>query len=178
MNFPGGNRGKRNDEMTMEDILSSIRKYVSEEESGKNEAPTEKINDVPDSGQFVPDADSNVINLGADDVANHSEPPVAPGISQPPPSRGDSLRYVEQSDLAEEVITIPSRPGPFDKLTNALKSYGKPAPKGGEKPEMEMIFNFFRSIVEEKVDKWLEDNMLAIVEGAVLREIEKIKAEG
>ncbi|MDR2598601.1 MAG: DUF2497 domain-containing protein [Holosporales bacterium] len=185
MNFPGSNRGsgsnsKRNDEMTMEDILSSIRKYVSEEESGKSGGSSETKESVPDTGQSPTDVNLDVINLGAGDIAGTSGSPASPETIQPIPSRNDSSRYIEQSELAEEVITVHSkRPGPFDKLTDALKSYGKPTSSGCGKTELEeMIFNFFRAIVEEKIDKWLEDNMLAIVEEAVLCEIERLKAEG
>ncbi|MDR1288792.1 MAG: DUF2497 domain-containing protein [Holosporales bacterium] len=189
MNFSGGNnRGngnKRGDEMSMEDILSSIRKYVSEDGLPRNEGSGEKDDDNSDHVSDDQDPALNVINLGMDHVVGHSASPATPNIGSHR-NQGDSLRFSEQSDLSEEVITIPqqpslkqrSGPGPFDKLTDALRSYGKNRPKDGEKTEMETVFGFVRSIVEEKVDKWIEDHMQSTVEEAVLREIERIKAEG
>jgi cell pole-organizing protein PopZ len=163
----------------MEDILSSIRKYVAEEGAVKNEDSAEKERNTNDGNITGPGEEANIISLGADQVMGHEGPSLGQGpVFRPSPQVTDSLRYTEQSSLAEEVITIPKRPGPFDKLTDALKSYGKPKLKGDDKTEMEIVCNFFRSIAEERVDKWLENNMAEIVEEAILREIEKIKSEG
>jgi hypothetical protein len=169
----------------MEDILSSIRKYVSEDGLPRNEGSGEKDDSNLDHGSCEQDLVLDVINLGMDHVVGNSDSPATPNIGSHS-NQGESLRFSEQSDLAEEVITIPQHPtigqrpgpGPFDKLTDALRSYGKNRPKDGEKTEMETVFGFVRSIVEEKVDKWIEDHMQSTVEEAVLREIERIKAEG
>ncbi|MDR1475737.1 MAG: DUF2497 domain-containing protein [Holosporales bacterium] len=179
MNFSGnkGGGGRSGDEMSMEDILMSIRKYVSEEEpKKKDEYPAEEDAVNADYGETDSAQDDHVIILGKGDVLNAAPTHPEPMYSQK--AHVNSMYYTEQSDLSEEVITSPKKSGPFDKLTDALKSYGKDKQKVDDKKfsELELVYNFFRSVAEEKITKWIEDNMPAIVEEAIQREINKIKS--
>jgi cell pole-organizing protein PopZ len=187
MNFPGGSRGggnKRSEEMSMEDILSSIRKYVSEEEP-------KIVSDQSDNGEsgsyddeVVSQFSEPIINLDQSNVLDREEPSV--GVvyhksSSATSVRNDSLRYNEQSDLSEEIVTSSNNKaaGPFDKLTDALRSYGKSNVGSVEKKgnEAEFIYNFVKSIIEDRIDKWIESNMWIIAEKAVKDEIEKMKSD-
>ncbi|MBQ7524440.1 MAG: DUF2497 domain-containing protein [Alphaproteobacteria bacterium] len=159
MNFQDSNP---NDEMSMEDILSSIRKYVSEEGDKKETEPVNNDVEVPQE---------NVIKLDETHVSRETDPEITPATSEP------SKIYEEQSTLSENVVSVkPKRPSPFEQLTNALNSYGR---KKSEQKESGAITveQLFSGIAERVVREWLDKNMERLVEKIVQREIEKMKAE-
>lgn len=126
------------EDMSMEDILSSIRKYVSEENTVTNNN---------DNKQPVEEIDEPVINLDANSV----------------------LMQEEEKQAIEK--------GPFNKLTEALKTYNKPKKQTGSTDLNMSVDQFLREIVEGYIQKWADKNLQHIVENIVLKEIEKIKSE-
>lgn len=126
------------EDMSMEDILSSIRKYVSEENTVTNNN---------DNKQQVEEIDEPVINLDANSV----------------------LMQEEEKQAIEK--------GPFNKLTEALKTYNKPKKQTGSTDLNMSVDQFLREIVEGYIQKWADKNLQHIVESIVLKEIEKIKSE-
>ncbi|MDR0640584.1 MAG: DUF2497 domain-containing protein [Holosporales bacterium] len=193
MNLPNGKGGGKRqvDEMSMEDILLSIRKYVAEEVA---DSP-EKINgdelDFRQSQAYQSGLssgsidDDNVISLSEDYVVtNAGVMPPSGAIDLPPPQTQaafDQIRYTEQSDLDEDLTNIaPKKSGPFDKLTDALKSYGKEKGSSGSKKniEKEVMCKFFEDIATEVIKQWIANNLREITTELVAAEIEKLKAEG
>jgi cell pole-organizing protein PopZ len=162
MNFQDKNS---NEEMSMEDILSSIRKYVSEEDNSKKPQP---------SASQQPYEKETVINLEKSDVVddNFKEAPL-----EQEEDHTSLQTYNESSDLIENVYSTKKKAGPFDKLTEALNSYGRDKTKTEKKNGSLTVDQLFRTIAEQLIKEWLNKNLDTIVEEMVLREIEKIKSE-
>ncbi|MDR1233733.1 MAG: hypothetical protein LBJ92_01090 [Holosporales bacterium] len=189
MNF-ANNRGggrRQDDEMSMEDILMSIRKYVAEEGAESSEKAIGK--DFDDSQKYQPELSSGnfkedkVISLSGDYVVTNNDDTGSIDENEIPRATAphDSIRYTEQSDLVEDIATVPQKKGgPFDKLTDALKAYGKEkGDNGGRKDiEKEIIYKFIKSIAADEIKQWISDNLREIATEFVVVEIEKLKSEG
>ena len=172
MNFSSRNP---EEDMSMEDILSSIRKYVSEESERKasNEQPTQEIDNTPGTPE-------RVIRLNASQLVSDDEPEKVPEKKYEAPAT-----YNERSSLSTSVVdtieqeenTVSTKKvGPFAQLANALNSYGKA--KVEKKTENSLtVDQLFTCIAERAINDWIEKNMSDIVEQIVAREIEKMKAE-
>lgn len=155
------------EEMSMEDILSSIRKYVSEEDEKKESRSSPSVNEFPQSQE-------QVIKLDESNIVNE----VAPGSQAV--KRSDPVIYEEKSTPSGNVVLekSPKKPGPFDQLTNALNSYGKNKAEEAEKKKSSItVDQLFSAIAEKIVQKWIDENLSDVVEKVVLREIEKMKSE-
>ncbi len=159
------------DEMSMEDILSSIRKYVAEDDeqnTGKKESEG--------SGSECCTSNEDVISLSAsqvkeDTVSGHTDE-----------SSEDLPVYHERSTLSTGVITnddteaYKQRQSPFEQLTNALNAYGKKH-KRESNAGAKTVEQLFSEIAEKIIQRWVDGKMESFVEKIVMREIEKIKAE-
>ena len=91
-----GLKNNSEEDMSMEDILSSIRKYVSEEDLPKN-------NNAESENVIKPEA--NIIELDEETVSPNNN--AAPNT--------ESVAELSQQDAS-----------PFNKLAEALRAYGKP----------------------------------------------------
>jgi cell pole-organizing protein PopZ len=168
---------KRNTEMSMEDILSSIRKYVSEDD-GSGASSQESKNKVTPS-----ESDNEVITLGAENIVNEDDTPQGRSASG---SRDNSLVYNPRSSLSTEVGTADSvqvgtisggkRESPFVQLTKALNACGKTKSLANNSNDA-YASEFLKSIVKPLIEVWIEKNMNLLAEDLIMREIEKIKSE-
>ncbi|MDR2667309.1 MAG: DUF2497 domain-containing protein [Holosporales bacterium] len=165
MSFP-----KDNEEMSMEDILSSIRKYVSEGDN-KSQVDQQLENEVCcDNEKVVELNEANVVN------ANEADKSAINKVS----SVADiPVSYEEVSTLSRSVFSEKGKmPSPFDQLTNALNAYGKNKSDVGKQNKKGVtVDQLFASIAEKVIVEWVDANLRSIAEEIVLREIEKIKAE-
>lgn len=173
MNYTNKNT---DDEMSMEDILSSIRKYVSEDKESESnqDEHKEKITGEPE------------YDVAKDNIISLNETQIIPDETKTTPTapKSDPLVYSEKSTLSTGVTTsdgaIPQKKSsPFEQLTNALNSYGKDklnkaksTPSGSQTVEQ-----LFSEIAEKVIQQWVDSKMESFVEKIVMREIEKIKAE-
>lgn len=145
----------KEEDMSMEDILSSIRKYVAEEDLSK----TNKTKEYTDDNNHT---DSSIIELDECSVSDKMTSEF---------QEEKSLNETPQSGLNNETTS-----SPFNKLAEALKSYGKP--KKAQPINFNMPVNqFFTAIVEEYIKKWVAENLKQLAESIILREIEKLKSE-
>ena len=163
------------DEMSMEDILSSIRKYVSEDKPDEN---PEENKDVISGGMDNDASKDNVITLNEAQIVQDKVE------SQPVAKASDSQVYSEKSTLSAEVVSsepsmVRKKPSPFEQLTNALNSYGKNklAREKSNTAGSRTVDQLFSEIAERVIQQWVNSNMETFVEKIVMREIEKIKAE-
>ena len=163
------------EEMSMEDILSSIRKYVSEDKSEEN--PEENRDEI----SIKQDND-----VGKDNVINLNESQIVRGqIDEKPELKvSDTQVYSEKSTLSAEVVDpappiAKKKPSPFEQLTNSLNSYGKNkiAKEKADIAGSRTVDQLFSEIAEKVIQQWVDSHMEAFVEKIVMREIEKIKAE-
>ena len=68
--------------------------------------------------------------------------------------------------------------GPFNKLAEALKTYGKQKkPSISEVNSNMTVDQFFRTVIESYIQKWAAENLKKLVEQIVLQEIERLKSE-
>jgi cell pole-organizing protein PopZ len=148
-------------EMSMEDILSSIRKYVSEE-SGQDAAEHVRPED--------PHMDDE-IRLGAEQIVDHSTGEMYSDASRLVSDFGGQVHegYDDGKDR---------RAGPFDKLTEALRAYGKSG-RHRHRPREDgaaAVYELFVTIASDLVDQWIKQNLPRITEELVMREIERLKS--
>lgn len=163
------------EEMSMEDILSSIRKYVSEEDERKNADSS-----IPQHNEeeHYNDTDS-VIKLQEANIVS----PISVENSSDIPSEESVISYNEKSTLSESVVSAPQpaiKKNPFGQLADALTSYGKSkiSSKSQDKKESSpTIDQFLTAISEKMIEKWINENLNDIVEKIIIREIEKMKSE-
>ncbi|MDR0695273.1 MAG: DUF2497 domain-containing protein [Holosporales bacterium] len=177
MNFPNKTQ---DEEMSMEDILSSIRKYVAEEDTKYAEKSSARTQEKLRDCQYSPDT-GNTITLDEGDVISAEEPAGLPEIADNPNI------YREVSTLSQNVAPAPTeelkRGSPFEQLANALNSYGKREKKQPSSSEEKKSFEtmtahqLLASLAEVFIKQWIDTNLGQIVETMVLQEIEKIKSE-
>ena len=188
---------KQDEEMSMEDILSSIRKYVSE-----GEASTLPSSDDQSSGTSTDfhdydcantnqnsysEENGNVISLGMEDIAEKTDDVVLPpkqNISEDAYTSG-SIRDLSaendtgNSNYSHEYKTNNETRGngsPFNKLAEALKTYG--ARKKNTELNIKMsVEQFFRTVTENYLQRWMDANLKKVVDEIVRKEIEKLKQE-
>lgn len=164
-------------EMSMEDILSSIRKYVSEDNKESNGNHEDCVEETRSQPEYDVTRD-NVISLNESQIIQDK------GDEQPKITKSDSQVYNERSSLSMEVVnpdqTTPMKKlSPFEQLTNALNSYGKNKATKAQvnTAGSRTVDQLFSEIAEKVVQQWVDSRMEEFVEKIVMREIEKIKAE-
>ncbi|MDR3031167.1 MAG: DUF2497 domain-containing protein [Holosporales bacterium] len=166
----------KDEEMSMEDILASIRKYVSEEDENKKSSSADQKKELNFSEQ------GNVIKLEQSHVLNSDNS--MKQITDLPPAEEQDF-YEEKSDLAEQVVTPlhneKKSSSPFSKLTDAIKSYGKNNTLNKSEETVGSsnltIDQFLSEIASQVIQKWADANLRKVVEEIVMKEIEKIKSE-
>lgn len=190
MNYSDTNR---DDEMSMEDILSSIRKYVAEE--GEKNAPQHLMpqtqqTERPSEETISPSISEPVIRLSESNIVSEDMPNEQVSAVPQKASYEDKATYQERSSLSmsvtsgetssqksDNIISKAKRPGPFDQLTKALNSYGRKKDVEQAKPTGVTVDQLFSTIAERIIQKWVDDHMNEIVEKLVMNEIEKMKSE-
>ena len=153
-------KNSSNDEMSMEDILSSIRKYVSEEDtSDKCDDTVEKSN-----------VNDDVIELDEAYIKKEDKVETTNTFEEP------KQTYSEKSTLSAGVANEPrKKASPFAQLTNALNSYRENKKEQCKSSNAKTVEQFFSDIAKGVIQDWVDKNMEKVVEKLVLREIEKIK---
>jgi len=182
-----GGFNKKDEDMSMEDILSSIRKYVSEEDVSKS---NNKFNSSPNEQHDSNINNDKVINLDASSVfPQDTNDNIKSGTVEPDPLQHYDIDNINSNTSSnfnnsksnEENINNQSDSGqnsPFNKLAEALKAYGKQKKvKISELNYNMTVDQFLRTIVESYVQKWMNENLKKIVEQIVLKEVEKLKSE-
>lgn len=170
------------DDMSMEDILASIRKYVSEEDmknvSSENQSSKNDSND--DSLE--------VITLGESQISdNDHEDYMEPETSRNTPHEenyGTSQTYTEESTLSQSVRSDPNTnqaESPFNRLASAMRSYGKQQKEsskdnGNNPGNMLTVDQFLTVLATPIIEKWVEKNMKKLVDEAINKEIAKLKS--
>ncbi len=177
---------KKDEDMSMEDILSSIRKYVSEEDISKSNKFTSSPNENKDiinndkvinldaSSVFSQDNDDNINNvktstIESDTLQNYNIDNLI--------NSDNNIIKNNNVDNNKELNGVENS-SPFNKLAEALKTYGKQ--KKGKMSDLNYnmtVEQFLRTIVESYVQKWMDENLKKIVEQIVLKEVEKLKSE-
>ena len=178
---------KKDEDMSMEDILSSIRKYVSEEDISKSN----KFTSSPNENKDIINNDK-VINLDASSVFSQDNDDNINNVKTST-MESDTLQRYDVDNLIgnnnnniiknntvdnNKELNGTENGSPFNKLAEALKTYGKQKKvKMSDLSYNMTVEQFLRTIVESYVQKWMDENLKKIVEQIVLKEVEKLKSE-
>ena len=146
--------------MSMEDILSSIRKYVAEEDLSKTSKQKECVSDNNS-------ANSDIIDLDECSVSDK----MVSDFNESEKSLNETSAPVLNTESQETTSS------PFNKLAEALKAYGKPKKTKTQINFGMTVDQFITAIVEEYIHKWAAENLKQLAESIILREIEKLKSE-
>jgi len=181
---------KKDEDMSMEDILSSIRKYVSEEDISKSNKFTSSPNETKDIIN-----NDKVINLDASSVFQQDNDDIINSNTKSNTIESDVLQQYNIDNLMNnnnnniikdnninssnnKELNGQENSSPFNKLAEALKTYGKQKKVKMSDLNYNMtVEQFLRTIVESYVQKWMDENLKKIVEQIVLKEVEKLKSE-
>ncbi len=165
------------EEMSMEDILSSIRKYVSEEDEKRNTPSSSNTSETGMDAFSNINSTNNMDSVIKLDESNIVSPESTKEVISTPVNTEQPITYEEKSSLSKNVHKEekPIKKSPFGQLADALTSYGKKSSE--QKTNSPTVDQFFTAIAENVIEKWVNENLHKLVEKIVLREIEKMKSE-
>jgi cell pole-organizing protein PopZ len=176
-------------EPSIEEILASIRKIISDDEP---EAEAAHEANAPDDGVLeltnvvfdIPPAET--AESEADEPFHHEPPPSTPIAPPPPPPQSEqpapqpvSTTMVELEQAIEGIAsdeTLAAASGAFAKLSHTAPPHTEPqAPSSGGRSVEDIVRELLRPILRQ----WIDQNLAGIVERSVERELRKIsrKAE-
>jgi cell pole-organizing protein PopZ len=150
------------DDMSMEDILASIRKYVSDDESKNGQQKGDSVGNYRAS-----DKDSSqpemVVKLEENQIVEEANSS----------SKGNHNFY----EIPDEFLHKKEGGNPFSKLSGVLKSQPKNQ-KPVDKTKTVTVDNFLRELAASMIEEWIDNNLEKIAMYAIEREIERIKNQG
>lgn len=173
------NDNNRKDDMSMEDILASIRKYVADDD---NKQPEDRIVSEKHTHEDFP-KNETVIKLSESQIVDHEKSPQNQSETRLQTNVNESpATYSEVSSLSMNTMDaspekLSSKESPFNKLANALDTYGKSKSENNKDSAGSALTvdKFLESLATPIIEKWVENNIPRIVEKAVDREIQKLK---
>lgn len=151
-----------NAEPSMEEILASIRKIISDEN-----VPAEETNDVVELTQMVQD-DGSVVNVTEVQPDPPSPPPPLPEPEPEPVVNTDSLVSDTAASAATSALSSLANTVEIGRL--ATGSHGGMYLGNGARTLEDMVVELMRPLLKE----WLDQNLPAIVDRLVQKEIERI----
>ncbi|MDR0552761.1 MAG: DUF2497 domain-containing protein [Holosporales bacterium] len=154
----GGNQ----DDMSMEDILASIRKYVSDDEAKRGQS---QKGDLGNNAYRGASADS----ISPDIVVKLEENQIVEEEEEVP--KGGHNFY----EIPDEFLHRKEGGNPFNRLSSVLKSHPKTSKKAADKTKTVTVDNFLRELATSMIEEWIDNNLEKMVIYIVEREIEKIK---
>jgi cell pole-organizing protein PopZ len=156
-------------EPSMEEILASIRRIISEEEQTPNAAPvldlTQTDEPAPAPVQHVapPPADDDIVFEAVEQaVAQEVAPVPEPVLSAPQP------RSVAAEPTADVILATPvasQAAGSLARLAGTLRISDAPG---------QTVEGVVRELLKPMLKEWLDRNLAAIVEARVEAELERI----
>lgn len=146
---------------TMDEILSSIRKYVSDESEEKYVENHEE--DDEDEEIFIDLEEENLYNKENERQQQKTQ---------------NNRTKVNENQKTQTQQQLNNRSSVFNKLTSALRSNKKQVLKSDVLNVEDMsMTQFLNQIAKRTIEEWCERNLRDIVEEIVINEIEKIKSE-
>ncbi|MBL8672428.1 MAG: DUF2497 domain-containing protein [Alphaproteobacteria bacterium] len=183
---------KEGKEPSMEEILASIRRIISEEGDGQGAAPAKPAAAAPrpapapapasaDDGvveltQMVAD-DGSVVDVAKKAAAASAAAPKAP----PPPAAKPKME--PKAAMAADLMspsTARAAQGAFAQLAHAVETSRNPPnyDDGGEPAGGKSIEAMVYTILKPMLREWIDRNVPQIVERMVAREIDKMSSGG
>jgi cell pole-organizing protein PopZ len=150
-------------EPSMEEILASIRRIISEEE----QSPAEPVLDLTEQASETP-APSAAPNVDDDIVFEAVEPAVVEAAAPPPRPAPAPTQEVAPTMSAETIISQPTASaaaGSMARLAGTLRVADTPG---------QTVEGVVRELLKPMLKEWLDRNLPAIVESRVEAELERI----
>jgi uncharacterized protein len=147
-------------EPSMEEILASIRRIISEEE----QAPAEPVLDLTEHAQEAPVAAA--APQAEDDIVFET---AEPAVEQAPPRPAPRAPAAEAAVVTPETIISPptasAAAGAMARLAGTLRVADTPG---------QTVEGVVRELLRPMLKEWLDHNLPAIVEARVEAELERI----
>jgi cell pole-organizing protein PopZ len=158
-------------EPSMEEILASIRRIISEEEQA---APAEPVLDLTQAEEPPPvdeHVEDDIVFEAVEQVVQEAPaPPPRPQMQAPPaPARAPAPAHADVVDEVQDSILSPptatAAAGALARLAGSLKIADTPN---------QTLEGVVRELLRPMLKEWLERNLPAIVEARVEAELERI----
>lgn len=158
-------------EPSMEEILASIRRIISEEEQTPNAEPVLDLTQTDEPPQAaVPAVVEDDIVFEAVEQAVAEETPVAePAYAEPPPApTPPRMQAVAAEPTVDTILSPPTTSaaaGALARLAGSLRVSDTPG---------QTVEGVVRELLKPMLKEWLDRNLPAIVEARVEAELERI----
>ena len=173
------------EDMSMEEILASIRKYVSEEAAPKDQSQFQDVAKVSDSPyrseeeprvqrRVVEDQDSELAPSNSFESSQLFSAPQVETVQDFAVTRETLKTKPIMEELSVSTDNTPSSmPNPFAKLTEATKlaQTVRTEPESNSSVTLDQLVG---DLARPMVQKWLDQNMTSIVEKMVAQQIAKM----
>ncbi len=156
----------------MEEILSSIRRIIADEEKDRSSGP---------SASAAAADDDDVLELT--DVDEGETAPAAPLVTRPEAAVGQPAPAIPNEPIKENPIVAASKDdslvsagaasastNAFSKLTRAVAADERPATAATNRTIDDLMVDLLRPMLKE----WLDQNLAGVVERVVEQEVKKL----
>lgn len=150
-------------EPSMEEILASIRRIISEEEQAPTAEPVLDLTQTDAPTQAVTTDDDIVFEAVEQAVAEETPVPTAPAYAEPTPPRAQTIEPSVDSLLAPP--TTNASAAALARLAGSLRISEQPG---------QTVEGVVRELLKPMLKEWLDRNLPAIVEARVEAELERI----
>jgi hypothetical protein len=153
-------------EPSMEEILASIRRIISEEEQAPNAAPVLDLTqtDYPAPAPQIADEEDDIVFEAVEPAAKQEVKPVPePAIATAPQPRAIAAEPTADAILSTPVASAAA--GSLARLAGTLRISDQPG---------QTVEGVVRELLKPMLKEWLDRNLAAIVEARVEAELERI----
>jgi cell pole-organizing protein PopZ len=153
-------------EPSMEEILASIRRIISEEEQAPNAAPVLDLTqtDEPAPPAHVPEPEDDIVFEAVEQAVIEETPvPAEPAYAAPAPTRAHTPEPVVETMLS--MPTTNAAAGSLARLAGSLRVSDTPG---------QTVEGVVRELLKPMLKEWLDRNLPGIVEARVEAELERI----
>ena len=152
-------------EPSMEEILASIRRIISEEEQAPNAAPVldlTQTDEPPPAPAAAPTVEDDIVFEAVEQAVIEETPVPEPAYAPAP------VRSLEPAAPAESILSSPTTnaaAGSLARLAGSLRVSDTPG---------QTVEGVVRELLKPMLKDWLDRNLAAIVEARVEAELERI----
>jgi cell pole-organizing protein PopZ len=153
-------------EPSMEEILASIRRIISEEEQAPNAAPVLDLTqtDEPAPPAHVPEPEDDIVFEAVEQAVIEETPvPAEPAYAAPAPVRAHPPEPTIETMLSTPTTTAAA--GSLARLAGSLRVSDTPG---------QTVEGVVRELLKPMLKEWLDRNLAGIVEARVEAELERI----
>jgi cell pole-organizing protein PopZ len=156
-------------EPSMEEILASIRRIISEEEQAPNAEPVLDLTQTDEPVAAAPAVDDDLVFEAVEQAVAAEAPVPEPVAAAPAPTRAHTVAIEPPVAVNEATIlaapTTSAAAGALARLAGSLRVSDVPG---------QTVEGVVRELLRPMLKEWLDKNLPAIVESRVEAELERI----